>query len=131
MPPRSNPFFLHRPDGSGVSDPGYRRKAEIGKAESRKRKTGDGGPGSADVLVGRCEGIDSNLAVGLCSKNIRRDVRRGDRGQRPRLQKNPAKKKPSFQLSAFIPSLPEVAGMVFLFRRLRLFFPPAIGSDPP
>ena len=60
MPPRSNPFFLHRPDGSGVSDPGYRRKAEIGKAESRKRKTGDGGPGSADVLVGRCERIDSN-----------------------------------------------------------------------
>ena len=56
------------------------------------------------------------------------------RGQRPRLQKKPGYKKtpaPGFQLSAFIPSLPEVAGMVFLFRRLRLFFPPAIGSDPP
>ena len=72
MPPRSNPFFLHRPDGSGVSDPGYRRK--------------------------------------------------------PGYKKTPA---PSFHISVFIPSLPEVAGMVFLFRRLRLFFPPAIGSDPP
>ena len=74
MPPRSNPFFLHRPGGSGVSDPGYK--------------------------------------------------------------KNPATKKPrppapGFHISVFIPSLPEVAGMVFLFRRLRLFFPPAIGSDPP
>ena len=36
---RSRPFFLHRPGGSGVSDPSYRRKAEIGKAESGKLGT--------------------------------------------------------------------------------------------
>ena len=37
------------------------KKSGNRKAESGKRKTGNGGPGSADVLVGRYEPIDSSL----------------------------------------------------------------------
>jgi hypothetical protein len=32
----------------------------MGKLKVEIRKTGDGGPGSADVIVGRCERIESN-----------------------------------------------------------------------
>ena len=44
-------------------------------------------PGSADVLVGEYETGDSHPAT--CQKDVRRNVRRRDRGQRPTATKNP------------------------------------------
>ena len=41
-------------------EPLYSPSSKLGKLKVVIRKTGDGGPGSADVLVGRCERIDSN-----------------------------------------------------------------------
>ena len=41
-------------------EPLYSPSSKLGKLKVVIRKTGDGGPGSADVIVGRCERIDSN-----------------------------------------------------------------------
>ena len=38
----------------------YSPSSKWGKLKAEIRKTGDGGPGSADVIVGRCERIESN-----------------------------------------------------------------------
>ena len=73
----------------------------MGKLKAEIRKTGDGGPGSADVIVGRCERIDSNPVPR--QQDVRRNVRSRDRGQRPQLQKQ-KKKKPCLQATG--PGLP-------------------------
>ena len=41
-------------------EPLYSPSSKLGKLKVVIRKTGVGGPGSADVIVGRCERIDSN-----------------------------------------------------------------------
>ena len=57
------------------------KKSGNRKAESGKRKTGNGGPGSADVLVGRYEPIDSSLGPQPLLK--KRSERRAPRPSNP------------------------------------------------
>jgi hypothetical protein len=98
-PPRLDQFFLHRPGGSGVSDPSYKRPAyETATRRPSRRCSRVRWPRFPHLAVRphpSKHGYETAFTHPVhSSKFVRRDVRCRDRGQRPTATEDPHTKRP-------------------------------------